>query len=81
MYQIFFDYMARNSEFWKHYGEDLRMKYIFCVQAGEVTRIPFAAFLRMAKLYGGRANEKTPLEDRRRIAEGLLSRHLKRAVS
>ena len=72
MYQIFFDYMARNSEFWKHYGEDLRMKYIFLVREGEVTRIPFTYFLRMTKLYADRAHGKT-LEERRQIAERALA--------
>jgi hypothetical protein len=54
VYQIFFDYMARNSDFWKHYGDDLRMRYIFFVQEGKVTRIPFTDFLDMTKMYAGR---------------------------
>ena len=79
MYQILFDVTARNLKFWKHYGEDLRMKYIFFVEKEEVTRIPFTAFLRMAKLYADRVDDKTTLEERRRIADGLLSTYLKRA--
>jgi hypothetical protein len=75
MYQVLFDYTSRNSEFWKHYGEDHRMKYIFFVQEGEVMRIPFAAFLRMTKLYADRADGET-LAARRRIADDLLSTYL-----
>ncbi len=80
MYQILFDYMARNPKFWKHYGEDLRMKYIFFVHEGEVTRISFTAFLRKTKLYGDRADGKT-LGVKRGIAEDLMSPCLKRAAS
>jgi hypothetical protein len=73
--QILLDYMARNPKFWKHYSKDVRMKYIFFVQNGKVTRIPFAAFLRIAKPYAVRArNEKLPA--RRRIAEDLLRTYL-----
>ena len=75
MYQILFDFIARNPRFWKHYGQDLRMKYIFFVQEGEVTRIPFAAFLRITDLYADRAEGKT-LAARRQIAADLLSRYL-----
>jgi hypothetical protein len=71
MYQILFDYMARNSKFWKHYGKDLRMKYIFFVQKEEVTSILFTEFLRMTKLYTDRAHGKR-LKERRQIAEDLL---------
>lgn len=82
MYQILFDLMARNLKFWKHYGEDLRMKYIFFVQEEKVTsRIPFATFLGMAKLYADRVDDKTSLKERRRIADGLLSSYLKRALA
>ena len=51
LYQILFDFMGRHSGFWAHYGEDLRMKYIFFVQEGKVTRIPFADFLVMTQRY------------------------------
>lgn len=80
MYQILFDYMARSPKFWKHYDEDLRMKYIFFVQEGEVTKIPFTAFLRMTKLYADRADGKA-LALRRRTADDLLSTYLKRHPS
>ncbi len=43
--------MGRNLKFWKHYSDDLRMKYIFFVEKGEITRIPFAEFLLMTKQY------------------------------
>ncbi len=79
MYQILFDLLARNQKFWKHYGEDLRIKYIFFIQTGKITRISFTTFLRIAKLYADRVDDKTPLEEPRRIADGLLSTYLKRA--
>jgi hypothetical protein len=72
VYQIFFDYMARNPTFWGHYGKDLRMKYIFFVQAGGVTSILFTEFLRKTKLYSDRAQGKT-VKARRRIAEEVMS--------
>ncbi len=75
IFQILFDYIARNPKFWKHYGEDLRMKYIFFVRDGDVTRIPFTAFLRITKLYAARSGGKT-LAARRRIAKELLSTYL-----
>jgi hypothetical protein len=75
IYQIFFDYMSRNSRFWKHYGEDLRMKYIFFVQGGEVTRIPFIDFLRMTDLYADRSAGRK-LVARRAAAEQVLSDYL-----
>lgn len=76
MYQILFDFMGRNSKFWKHYGEDLRMKYIFFVEKGEITRIPFTDFLFMTKQYVEltRADGKK-LKERRQIAEDLLNKY------
>jgi hypothetical protein len=70
MCQILFDYVARNQKFWTHYGEDLGMKYIFFVQDGDVTRIPFATFLGMTKHYADRARDKS-LSTRREIAAEL----------
>jgi hypothetical protein len=37
------------------------MKYIFFVQDGKVTRIPFAAFLRIARPYAVRARNENRL--------------------
>jgi hypothetical protein len=81
VYQIFFDYLARNVEFWKHYSEDLRMKYIFFVQEGDVTMVSFSDFLDMTKLYSDRTDKKTPCKARRQIAEDLLRIYLKRGIS
>jgi hypothetical protein len=67
--------MARNPVFWKHYSKDVRMKYIFFVQDGKVTRIPFAAFLRIAKPYAAHARSEK-LAARRSIAEDLLRTYL-----
>lgn len=76
--------MARNVEFWIHYTEDLRMKYIFFVQDGDVRMIRFTDFLEMTKVYSERVAGKTskaPLKECRRIADDLISAHLKGRIS
>ena len=78
LYQILFDIMARNLKFWKHYGEDLRMKYIFFVEKRGVTRIPFADFLSIAERYAD-STESESLQERRRIAKELLRKFLQNA--
>ena len=76
MYQILFDFMSRNSKFWKHYGEDLRMKYIFFVEKGEVTKIPFTDFLSMTKQYVELTTaDGKKLKERRNIAGDLLNEY------
>jgi hypothetical protein len=72
IYQVLFDIMARNLRFWKHYGVDFRMKYIFFVQDRKVMKMPFADFLSIAKLYAASAKGKT-LKQRRQIAKNLLT--------
>lgn len=69
--QILFDYIARNPMFWKHYAEDVRMRYIFFVRGGRVARVPFVTFLRLAERYALEA-ANGPLSHRREIAGNLM---------
>lgn len=73
VFQILFDYIARNPQFWRHYAEDVRMKYVFFVQDDQVARVPFLALLRQAELYAQRAVGKS-LAERRQIAGTLMSK-------
>ncbi|MDT8067943.1 MAG: hypothetical protein ROO76_07210 [Terriglobia bacterium] len=71
IFQILFDYIARNPKFWKHYAEDVRMKYVFFVRSGRVSRIPFSLVLHLAERYAPEASNKTLLE-RRKVAGHLI---------
>lgn len=73
IFQILFDYIARNPQFWRHYAEDVRMKYLYFVRGKEVTRVPFLKMLHLAELYGQRAAGKS-LADRRATAGILMSK-------
>ena len=73
IFQILFDYIARNPQFWKHYAEDVRMKYLFFVQNEQVTRVPFLRMLCLAEQYAERAKGKS-LRERRAIAGTLMSK-------
>lgn len=79
VYQILFDYLARNPILWKHYAQDLRMKYVFFVKNGKVTRIPFTTLLRLAERYAEEVANRSLREgqklERRLIAERLMSRY------
>ena len=74
IYQILLDYFARNPKFWKHYCEDLRLKYVFFVRDGKVAKVPFAHLLDIAISYKKKANGKE-LEERRSIAEELMAKY------
>lgn len=73
IFQILFDYITRNPQFWKHYAEDVRMKYLFYVQNERVTRVPFLRMLLLAEQYAERAKGKS-LPERRAIARTLMSK-------
>ncbi len=49
------------------------MKYLFFVQNGKVTRVPFAVFLRLAERYAQTATDKW-LAERQVIANTLMSK-------
>lgn len=73
LFQILFDYIGRNPMFWRHYAEDVRMKYIFFVSGGKVMRITFATFLKLADQYARLAADR-PLSERRAVAGILISK-------
>ncbi|MDO8594196.1 MAG: hypothetical protein Q7R93_01635 [bacterium] len=70
MYQILFDFLARNLEFWKCYSKMLRVKYIFLVDNGRVAKINFLKIINISRRYKTSADKS--LEERRLIAEKLL---------
>ena len=74
VYQILFDYLVRNLDFWKHYSEDLKMQYVFFIKKKKISRISFKRLLQLADTY----HEKTPLKnttERRVIADQLMRRY------
>ncbi len=71
LYQILLDYLSRNPRFWKHYGEDLRMKYVFFARDGRVARIEFRVLLSLVPHYRKNAAAKR-LRERQAIAAELL---------
>ena len=76
LYQLLFDYFARNLHFYKHYVRDLRIKYIFFIENGKVARVTFDKILLRANLYKFRASRKD-LSERRKVANELIRPLLK----
>ena len=70
MYQILFDYIARNLNFWRCYSKTLKVKYIFFINNQEVAKIRFEKIIHLASRYKFSLGE--PLSERRLIAEKLL---------
>ena len=70
IYQILFDYLIRNLEFWGYYSKILKVKYIYFVDNGKVARINFDKFINLAKQYGSLSGKS--LHEKRMIAENLL---------
>ena len=70
LYQIFLDYLSRNLTFWRHYQKDLRLKYVFFVRNGRVSRVRFVSILKIANRYK-KAAEEAGLRERRQIATML----------
>ena len=69
-YQILFDFLIRNLEFWKYYSETLKVKYIYFVDNKKVAKISFDQIINLARRYDLSANKT--LHERRLIAENLL---------
>jgi hypothetical protein len=73
IYQILFDYMARNYDFWVFYGEYFKMKYVFFVNGGKVTKVSWKKILdttaRYSELLPG---INAPLKIRRQIVDKLI---------
>ncbi len=76
-FQLLWDYFVRNPIFWKHYHKDLKVKYIFLVNRGVVSRMDFSKFLSIAPEYK-KLTKNTSLNVRREVATMLISKHFKR---
>ncbi len=74
IYQICLDYFTRNPTFWRHYCEDLRLKYIFFVIDSKVTRVPFTQMVKMAVEYGRKTKGKK-IGARRIVAATLMEKY------
>jgi hypothetical protein len=72
IYQILFDYFGRNLEFWKHYGEDLDLYYVYFVKNKKVARIRYSKLLNIATVYSLQGAGETKTKQRE-IAEKLMS--------
>lgn len=69
-YQILFDFLIRNLEFWKYYSKTLKVKYIYFVDNKKVAKISFDQIINLARRYELHANKT--LHERRLIAENLM---------
>jgi len=79
IYQLIFDYFSRNLTFWQHYGQDLKMKYVFFIKGNEILKIRWQKLLELSKKYEQTANNMK-LNERRAIAEELMSKVRKSRV-
>lgn len=75
IYQILFDYFTRNFNFWHHYCEDCKVKYVFVVKNDKVIRIPFLKLLDKAQIYSEQTVGKR-LPEKREIAEKLMKKYI-----
>ncbi|MSU60529.1 MAG: hypothetical protein EXS52_01250 [Candidatus Staskawiczbacteria bacterium] len=71
VYQILFDYLVRNLDFWKCYSEMLRVKYIYFVDNKKVAKISFSEIINLAIQYQSSSDKS--LKERRLKAEDLLA--------
>ena len=67
------DDLSRTLSFWKHYSEDLNLKYVFFVEDKKVARASFRKLLKTAKAYKKAAAKKSH-RVRRSIASKLLKK-------
>lgn len=80
IYQLLLDYIARNLTFWSHYGNDLKMKYIFFVDKNQsVSFISWKKMCENAKKFAPYADDN--LENRRKLANELMLRGLRNTIS
>jgi len=76
-FQRLWDYIIRNTKFWKHYIQDLKVKYIFLVRKDATVRMDFRKIVAYSSRYKKLALNKS-LVTRRRIAQEIIRRHFKR---
>jgi len=74
VYQILFDYLSRNFEFWIYYGKYFKMKYVFFVQDGAVIKVPWPKLVITAKKYKQLTMADTSLKNKRVVAQKLMSK-------
>ena len=72
IYQILFDCLIRNLEFWECYSKILKVKYIYFVDSQKVARISFDKIISMATQY--KLSSGKSLHEKRLIAEDLLKK-------
>lgn len=77
IFQLIFDYFSRNIKFWKCYGKILRMKYVFFVEKGKVTKISWDNLYKLGVRYKKLKAPEQKLEQKRLIANKLMSRYYK----
>jgi hypothetical protein len=70
IYQILFDYLARNLEFWKCYSKTLNVKYIYFVDKQKVAKISFNEIINLIKQY--KLSVEKARSERILVAEKLL---------
>lgn len=73
IYQILFDYFARNLQFWDAYGKLLKMKYIFFIEKDTVKKVMWKKFLKLSIKYSQQVRDSTKLAKRRHIAADLIN--------
>ena len=72
IYQILFDCLIRNLEFWECYSKILKVKYIYFVDSQKVARISFDKIISMATQY--KLSSGKSLHEKRLIEEDLLKK-------
>lgn len=70
IFQILFDYLARNPVFWESYSKILKVKYIYFVSNNKVSKIRFEKIIKLAMQYKPCLGR--PLKERKLIAEKLM---------
>jgi hypothetical protein len=70
IYQILFDCLVRNVDFWESYSKLLKVKYIFFVDDQRVAKISFSRILSLTEKY--RPSLGKSLSERRMRAEELM---------
>ena len=74
LYQILFDYIARNLKFWNAFAEILSVKYVFFVDGSKVAKFRFHDMVKLVGRYYTCADQ--PLDKRRLTAEKLVTKKL-----
>jgi len=71
VYQLLLDYFSRNLLFWKHYINDLKLKYIFLVKDKKVAKLTSKKLLEISRAYKN-TSEGKKIKVRRENARELM---------